>query len=148
MSLSPIEYLTRFKFEPHINGNYAACGLNSFGCDSTIRFNDNLSVIWRFVGCVGSQYQFTDKDDNSVMLSHPLDDANITRMQVCPPESLDPELARYLISVSQQTGEKFDLVKMRKLIDETGFNKRELLSVLHNGTFDLPRLRECDKITF
>jgi hypothetical protein len=41
-----IEYLNNKTFIPHINGNYARYGLNFFGCDSIIQYNND---IWKFI---------------------------------------------------------------------------------------------------
>jgi hypothetical protein len=40
------EYLSCRSFVPHKNGNSMNCGLNSFGCESIIKYNDD---IWKFV---------------------------------------------------------------------------------------------------
>ena len=40
-----LEYLKTKTFIPHENGNYARYGLNFFGSDSVIQYNNN---IWKF----------------------------------------------------------------------------------------------------
>jgi len=42
-----IEYLKTHKFKPHENGNMFRYGLNSWGCNSIISYNNN---IWKFIG--------------------------------------------------------------------------------------------------
>ncbi len=41
-----IKYLKNHTFIPHKMGNYARYGLNDFGCDSIIEYNNQL---WKFV---------------------------------------------------------------------------------------------------
>ena len=40
-----LEYLKTKTFIPHENGNYARYGLNLFGCDSVIQYDNK---IWKF----------------------------------------------------------------------------------------------------
>jgi hypothetical protein len=42
------QYLLTNNFVPHKGGNMMNYGLNSFGCDSVIEYNDD---IWKFVLC-------------------------------------------------------------------------------------------------
>ena len=44
--IDAINYLKRNQFREHPYGSYALYGLNSFGCESTIRFHDEL---WKFI---------------------------------------------------------------------------------------------------
>ena len=41
-----IEYLNNKTFIPHSGGNYGRYGLNFFGCDSIIQYNND---IWKFI---------------------------------------------------------------------------------------------------
>jgi hypothetical protein len=79
-----IIYLKTNVFEPHQNGNYGLYGLNMFGCDSTIKFND-ADDIWHFLYFVHNTAVYINAHGRHLNLSlsaigKPTD--NITRMQV------------------------------------------------------------------
>lgn len=70
------------KFEPHPMGSYALYGVNTFGCDSIIKFHNE---IWKFhYFNVGSDIP-TFINKNGDLLEIDLRKAqNVTRMQICP----------------------------------------------------------------
>ena len=69
------------KFEPHTMGSYGLYGLNTFCCDSIIKFNDE---IWKFLHFkVGSDIP-TFINKKGELLEIDLRNAiNVTRMQIC-----------------------------------------------------------------
>ena len=69
------------KFEPHSYGNYGLYGLNTFGCDSIIKFNDE---IWKFLHFKKSSEIPTFVNKNGDLIEINLRNAqNVTRMQIC-----------------------------------------------------------------
>ncbi len=74
-----IEYLKTNTFVPHESGNYGRYGLNFFGCDSIIQYNnDNWKFIWFITNTKYAVY--VNKDGCNFILQDYMD--GITRMQV------------------------------------------------------------------
>ena len=78
MSLDIPTYLQSNEFVEHPMGDYACYGVNNFGCDSVIRYNDKLYKFWAF--------QYSDTNcvyigiDGERIVIKPYQCTNITRM--------------------------------------------------------------------
>lgn len=73
-----IEYLNSHEFEPHENGNAFRYGLNSWGCDSIINYNND---IWKFIWFVPNKNDAMYINKNGDIITIVDYDDNITRMQ-------------------------------------------------------------------
>ncbi len=74
-----IDYLKNNQFVPHKMGNYARYGLNCFGCDSIIKYNNKL---WKFICFVSNSNNAVFIGENGeqfILEEYNLD--GITRMQ-------------------------------------------------------------------
>jgi hypothetical protein len=71
-------YINNNTFIPHENGNYARYGLNLFGCDSVIQYNNE---IWKFIWFVSnsSDAVFINTKGQQTIINKHTD--GITRMQ-------------------------------------------------------------------
>jgi hypothetical protein len=151
-------YLRNYKFKPHILGNSMLYGLNSFGCDSTISYKDD---IWRFIYFSGNGACYTNAQNQCITIPLEYND-EITRMQICPPDQLDPALENYLIDLEayrtfsvETEGQEVDgetvqlppkpvrTKEIEELIACTGFKERELLSVLEFCEPDIDGIGEA-----
>jgi hypothetical protein len=74
-----IEYLNTNTFIPHSGGNYARYGLNFFGCDSIIQYNNDY---WKFIWFVpdSNDAVYINKDGTEFILKDYKMDG-IVRMQ-------------------------------------------------------------------
>ena len=61
------EYLNTKNFVPHKNGNYARYGLNEFGCNSIIQYDNQ---IWQFIHFISNTNNavYINKDGNQFIL--------------------------------------------------------------------------------
>jgi hypothetical protein len=78
-SCSAINYLKSNSFEPHQHGNYGLYGLNLLGCDSTIKFEND---IWHFLYFKENIAVYTNVHGQHLLLDTIKPTDNITRMQV------------------------------------------------------------------
>jgi hypothetical protein len=62
-----LEYLKTKTFIPHENGNYARYGLNLFGCDSIIQYDNK---IWKFKDFISNTNHavYIDKEGREFVL--------------------------------------------------------------------------------
>ncbi len=68
-------------FEPHPNGSYALYGLNTFGCDSIIKFHDE---IWKFCYFkIGTDIPVYINKTGDLLEIDLKKTPNVTRMQIC-----------------------------------------------------------------
>jgi len=68
------------KFEPHPMGSYCLYGLNTIGCDSIIKFHDE---IWKFVHFkVGSEIPTFINKKGDILEINLRNAPNVTRMQI------------------------------------------------------------------
>ncbi len=73
-----INYLKNHTFVPHKMGNYGRYGLNMFGGDSIIQYNNQL---WKFIWLISNSNNavYVNKNGEKYILEDY--DKNITRMQ-------------------------------------------------------------------
>ncbi len=72
------QYLSTHKFVPHTNGNIMNYGLNSFGCNSIIEYNND---IWKFVYFNKNNAVYVNKDKNEIHFNtFNMSNMKITRM--------------------------------------------------------------------
>jgi hypothetical protein len=73
-----IQYLNNHTFIPHTEGNYARYGLNLFGCDSIIQYNNHY---WKFMYFIPNSNiaVYTNKNGEEFFLNDYID--GIIRMQ-------------------------------------------------------------------
>jgi hypothetical protein len=87
--------LRTHKFKPHIFGNKHCYGLNNFGSNSTIMFNNCPNgTIWQFLYYPAGETNsvcYINAQKWVITIKVPSNDDNITRMQGFPPEQLDPK---------------------------------------------------------
>ncbi len=104
---SIVNYLRDHKFKPHIFGKYPGYGINNIGSHSTIMFKNQKDVIWHFIwypSCNTTDACFINAEGKIITIPVPnMNDDNIVRMQVVPPEQLDHKLSKYLRKVWQET---------------------------------------------
>ena len=79
MSLSIISYLNSTEFVDHPMGNYALYGLNTFGCDSIIRYNNEIMKFYAFQSGTNYAMYITQKGD-TVFINTNNNTLNITRL--------------------------------------------------------------------
>ena len=72
-------FLNTQEFEPHALGNYALYGLNMFGCDSIIKYNDK---IWRFYAFENSTAIYETYNGERIRLSSNNYTDGVQRMQI------------------------------------------------------------------
>ncbi len=74
-----IEYLNTKTFIPHSGGNYGRYGLNLFGCNSVILYNNDY---WKFIWFVNNSNDavYINKNGKEFILKDNTD-KNIIRMQ-------------------------------------------------------------------
>jgi hypothetical protein len=72
-------FLNTHEFEPHEMGNYALYGLNMFGCNSIIKYNDK---IWRFYAFDNSQAIYETLNRERILLSSNNYTDGVQRMQI------------------------------------------------------------------
>ena len=62
-----LKYLNTKTFIPHENGNYARYGLNLFGCDSVIQYDNK---IWKFIHFISNTNNalYIDKEGRGFIL--------------------------------------------------------------------------------
>jgi hypothetical protein len=126
--------LRTHKFKPHILGNNNCYGLNNFGSNSTIMFkNCPNGTIWQFLYYLSGESKtvcYINAQKWVIAIKVPSnDDDNIIRMQVVPPEKLDPKVSEYLIGL--KLGKNPETTnEIRDMISATGFSDKDLLSVL------------------
>jgi hypothetical protein len=76
---SIISYLNSTEFVEHPMGNYACYGLNTLGCDSIIRYNDEIMKFYAFVS--GSNNAIYITKSGSERIFNPYNETlNITRL--------------------------------------------------------------------
>jgi hypothetical protein len=73
-----IEYLKNHTFEKHENGNMFRYGLNSWGCDSVISYNND---IWKFIAFVPNKSDAEYINKNGEIITIVGYDEGISRMQ-------------------------------------------------------------------
>ena len=73
-----IEYLKTHNFETHENGNMFRFGLNSWGCESIIQYNNN---IWKFIWFIPNtnNAQYINKEGDNIIITG--NEEGIVRMQ-------------------------------------------------------------------
>jgi len=81
--MSKVEIITYLKtktFIPHIDGNYAMYGLNYFGCDSIIQYNND---IWKFIWFIPHKNDavYINKSGTELILNNNNKYDGIIRMQ-------------------------------------------------------------------
>ncbi len=72
-------YLTNNEFVPHPMGNYACYGLNTFGCNSVILYNDELLKFYSFQGSTNNAI-YINKDGKQIIININDETLKITRM--------------------------------------------------------------------
>ncbi len=72
-----IKYLKNHNFVPHQNGNYGLYGLNFFGCDSIIKYNDKL---WKFLWFFSNNAVYVNEYGEQLFLKEAQQDG-IIRME-------------------------------------------------------------------
>ena len=80
---SVIEYLKNHKFEKHENGNMFRYGLNSWGCDSVISYNNDIWKFVCFLNGITNKAVYYNKDGLELILDlYTINDNKPIRMQV------------------------------------------------------------------
>jgi hypothetical protein len=74
------QYLSKNSFVPHKNGNAMNYGLNSFGCDSIINYNNDIwKFVWFFVN--SNKAVYVNKNEEELILdTNNMDKMDIIRM--------------------------------------------------------------------
>jgi hypothetical protein len=72
-------FLNTHEFEPHEMGNYELYGLNMFGCNSIIKYNDK---IWRFYNFENSTAIYETYNRERIILSSKNYTDGVQRMQI------------------------------------------------------------------
>jgi hypothetical protein len=72
-------FLNTYDFEPHVNGNYALYGLNLFGGDSIIQYDDK---IWLFNAFDQNKAIYETYDGKRMLLSSSTYTDGVQRMQI------------------------------------------------------------------
>ena len=65
-------------FEEHVDGNMYKFGLNSWGCDSIIKYNNE---IWKFIGFIPHKNDALYINKNSIIITITGNEEGIVRMQ-------------------------------------------------------------------
>jgi hypothetical protein len=72
-------YLNSTSFVDHPMGNYALYGLNTFGCDSIIRYNDEIMKFYAFMSFTGNAI-YISKNGTEHIINPNNSSLNITRL--------------------------------------------------------------------
>lgn len=176
MTYTAVKYLRDYEFKPHIKGDATIYGLNTTGCDSTIwvrpegcklQLDEDGEVqipkaeIWRFIYFNQQAACFTNMDSKIMELPLEYQD-HITRLQVRPPEKLDPVLEDYLIDLyaymlfnEEMMGYEINKEEVQvphrpertpeieDLLIKTGFTENELMSALEICEPDIDGIGEA-----
>lgn len=73
-------YLSTHTFVPHEMGNWGNYGLNIFGCDSIINYNNDIWKFYAFQACSDNAIYY-NKDGKELILNSRNMPENVTRMQ-------------------------------------------------------------------
>ena len=141
------DYLNRHSFKPHIKGDRNLYGLKESSSqteiDSNISFKTLPGIIWRFVGFDSDGLAHFANSEGECTFIGSAYDSNIVRMQVCPPETLEPALVEYLLDLykyeeyqmnSRDAGEETapwpgPSAEIALMLEQVGFTEQQLLNV-------------------
>jgi hypothetical protein len=80
MSVTIPEYLSNNEFVNHPMGNYGLYGLNMFGCDSVIRYNDEIFKFYSFDPCGSRIANYVNKYGFNIRIDPYDTNLQITRL--------------------------------------------------------------------